>query len=67
MTGQLNERKKKFKDYFQDKIDKEPSWADDFRKLKKKTAEFGSEPEEESGDQDPKATEKLSDSADYPL
>ena len=58
---------RKFKDYFQDKIDEEPSWASDFRKLKKRSAELGSAPEEENGKKDHETTEKLSDSADYPL
>tara|TARA_R110002020_G_scaffold235703_1_gene447892 strand:- start:60 stop:239 length:180 start_codon:yes stop_codon:yes gene_type:complete len=58
---------RKFKDYFQDKIDKEPSWANVFRKLRKRKAELDGDPEEETGNKDHAATEKLSDGADYPL
>ena len=58
---------RKFKDYFQDKIDKEPSWAGAFRKLRKRTADLEGDPEEESGNKDHESTEKLSDGADYPL
>tara|TARA_R110000824_G_scaffold374429_1_gene564947 strand:+ start:2447 stop:2620 length:174 start_codon:yes stop_codon:yes gene_type:complete len=48
---------KKFKDYFQDKIDKEPPWADDFRKLKKSKADLDGDPTEEGGEDAPKSTE----------
>jgi len=48
---------KRFKDYFQDKIDKEPSWADDFRKLKKPKADLDGDPTEEEGKEDHQSTE----------
>ncbi len=43
---------RKFKDYFQDKIDKEPSWANVFRKLRKRTAELEGDSEEETGNRE---------------
>tara|TARA_R110002050_G_scaffold287370_1_gene438539 strand:+ start:400 stop:579 length:180 start_codon:yes stop_codon:yes gene_type:complete len=58
---------RKFKDYFQDKIDKEPPWADVLRKIRTRKAELEGDPEEESGNKDHETTEKLSDGADYPL
>jgi len=48
---------KRFKDYFQDKIEEEPSWADDFRKLKKSKADLEGDPTEEDGKEDHQSTE----------
>tara|TARA_R110000824_G_scaffold261421_2_gene450044 strand:- start:155 stop:334 length:180 start_codon:yes stop_codon:yes gene_type:complete len=51
---------KKFKDYFQDKIDKVPSWLSTVRKFKKKKADLEGDPKEvESGDH--QSTERLGD------
>ena len=52
---------KTFKDYFQDKIDKEPPWADDFRKLKKPKADLEGDPTEEGGKEDHQSTETAND------
>jgi hypothetical protein len=48
---------RKFKDYFQDKIDKEPPWADTLRKHKKPKAELDGDPTEEDGKEDHQSTE----------
>ena len=48
---------KRFKDYFQDKIDKEPPWADTFRKLKKPKADLEGDPAEEDRTEDHQSTE----------
>ena len=51
---------RKFKDYFQDKINEVPSWMSTIRKLKKRTAELEGDPEEE-GSKDHQPTERLGD------
>tara|TARA_R110000824_G_scaffold150182_3_gene320669 strand:+ start:495 stop:668 length:174 start_codon:yes stop_codon:yes gene_type:complete len=48
---------KKFKDYFQDKIEEEPSWAPTLRKLKKPKADLEGDPTEEDGKEDHQSTE----------
>ena len=48
---------KKFKDYFQDKIDKEPPWADKLRKVKKPKADLDGDATEEEGKGDHQSTE----------
>jgi len=50
---------KRFRDYFQDKIDKEPSWMGTIRKKKKIHADLEGDAEEESGNTDHQPTEKL--------
>ena len=61
---QLGEhRMKKFKDYFQNKIDKVPTWLAELRKLKKKKADLDGDPvDNESGDHS--STERLGDGED---
>ena len=51
---------KKFKDYFQSKIDKVPSWLGTIRKFKKKKADLEGDPKE-SGSEDHQSTERLGD------
>ena len=48
---------RKFKDYFQDKIDKEPPWADKLRKVKKPKADLDGDATEEEGKGDHQSTE----------
>jgi len=60
-------KRKTFKDYFQDKIDKVPDWMATLRKIKSSKADLEGDPAEGGGKEDHQPTEKLSDGADYPL
>ena len=51
---------KKFKDYFQDKIEKEPSWASTIKKVKRKKSDLEGDPTEEKS-KDHQSTEHLGD------
>ena len=59
---------KRFKDYFQDKIEEEPSWFSTLKKLKKRKAELEGEAEDPGGSKERHAsTEYLGDGEDANL
>ena len=59
---------KKFKDYFQDKIEEEPSWARTLRKFKKGKADLEGDADDTSGSKDRHASkEHLGDGEDGKL
>ena len=48
---------KKYKDYFQDKIEEDPSWMAAIKKFKKRKADLEGDPTEEDGKEDHQSTE----------
>ena len=53
-------RMKKFKDYFQNKIDKVPTWLAELRKLKKKKTDLEGDAVDDTDDSH-QSTERLGD------
>tara|TARA_R110002020_G_C15895176_1_gene740481 strand:+ start:340 stop:525 length:186 start_codon:yes stop_codon:yes gene_type:complete len=60
-------KRRTFKDYFLDKINKMPSWMSTVGKMKRSKAELEGDPVEGDGKEDHQSTEKLSDSSDSPI
>ena len=54
---------KKFKDYFQNKIDKVPTWLAELRKLKKKKTDLEGDAVDDTDDSH-QSTERLGDGED---